>query len=98
MDVYYLLDHDWQHLAELGVFRNNERSIATIKKYIQAVGQTGSIPLPDTVVQIDSNSGKGGPGDTKLDSKFRSPMLKETAVKVQRQRSIDLQLKGLGHI
>ena len=94
--MYYLLDHDWHRLAELGVFKNNERSIATIKKYINAVGQTSKIPLPDTVVQ--SGSTNKSAQDRKLDSKFRSPMLKETAVMVQRQRSIDLQLKGLDEL
>ena len=94
MDVYYLLDHDWERLAELGVFQNKERSIATIKKYIQAVGQTSRIPLPDTVVQTTSNATQ----DRKLESKFRSPMLKKTAATVQRQQSIELQLEGLDEV
>jgi hypothetical protein len=83
MDVYYLLDHDIRALVKLGVVVDDVRAIALLKKYVEQVGQVARLPLPPgaakrtAVASCRLNTGIG--------SKFKSPMLKEAAARVERQ-------------
>ena len=90
MNVYYLLEQDFQKLIELQIIKD-KNGVNLLKRYLEQIGQT-SIVEEGNVNNNKEYDVKKREYDNNLTKKFRSTMLKDAAVKMQYNQSIEAQL------
>ena len=90
MNVYYLLEQDFQKLIELQIIKD-KKGVNLLKRYLEQIGQT-SIVEEGNVNNNKEYDVKKREYEDNLTKKFRSTMLKDAAVKVQYKQSIEAQL------
>jgi len=90
MNVYYLLEQDFQKLIELQIIKD-KKGVNLLKRYLEQIGQT-SIVEEGNVNNNKEYDVKKREYDNNLTKKFRSTMLKDAAVKMQYNQSIEAQL------
>ena len=90
MNVYYLLEQDFQKLIELQIIKD-KKGVNLLKRYLEQIGQT-SIVEEGNVNNNKEYDVKKQEYDNNLTKKFRSTMLKDAAVKMQYNQSIEAQL------
>ena len=90
MNVYYLLEQDFQKLIELQIIKD-KKGVNLLKRYLEQIGQT-SIVEEGNVNNNKEYDVKKQEYDNNLTKKFRSTMLKDAAVKMQYKQSIEAQL------
>ena len=90
MNVYYLLEQDFQKLIELQIIKD-KNGVNLLKRYLEQIGQT-SIVEEGNVNNNKEYDVKKQEYDNNLTKKFRSTMLKDAAVKMQYNQSIEAQL------
>ena len=90
MNVYYLLEQDFDKLIELQIIKD-KKGVNLWKRYLEQIGQT-SIVEEGNVNNNKEYDVKKREYDNNLTKKFRSTMLKDAAVKMQYKQSIEAQL------
>ena len=90
MNVYYLLEQDFDKLIELQIIKD-KKGVNLLKRYLEQIGQT-SIVEEGNVNNNKEYDVKKREYDNNLTKKFRSTMLKDAAVKMQYNQSIEAQL------
>ena len=90
MNVYYLLEQDFDKLIELQIIKD-KKGVNLLKRYLEQIGQT-SIVEEGNVNNNKEYDVKKQEYDNNLTKKFRSTMLKDAAVKMQYNQSIEAQL------
>ena len=90
MNVYYLLEQDFDKLIELQIIKD-KKGVNLLKRYLEQIGQT-SIVEEGNVNNNKEYDVKKREYDNNLTKKFRSTMLKDAAVKMQYKQSIEAQL------
>ena len=90
MNVYYLLEQDFDKLIELQIIKD-KKGVNLLKRYLEQIGQT-SIVEEGNVNNNKEYDVKKQEYEDNLTKKFRSTMLKDAAVKMQYKQSIEAQL------
>ena len=90
MNVYYLLEQDFDKLIELQIIKD-KKGVNLLKRYLEQIGQT-SIVEEGNVNNNKEYDVKKREYEDNLTKKFRSTMLKDAAVKAQYKQSIEAQL------
>ena len=90
MNVYYLLEQDFDKLIELQIIKD-KKGVNLLKRYLEQIGQT-SIVEEGNVNNNKEYDVKKREYEDNLTKKFRSTMLKDAAVKMQYNQSIEAQL------
>ena len=90
MNVYYLLEQDFDKLIELQIIKD-KKGVNLLKRYLEQIGQT-SIVEEGNVNNNKEYDVKKREYEDNLTKKFRSTTLKDAAVKMQYKQSIEAQL------
>ena len=90
MNVYYLLEQDFDKLIELQIIKD-KKGVNLLKRYLEQIGQTSIVEEGNVNNNKEYDVKKRGYEDN-LTKKFRSTMLKDAVVKMQYNQSIEAQL------